>query len=312
MTQQTKPKKLMFRQKRTTLAKKKSRVAYIFLIPWFIGVIVFFLPPFLDSVFVSFFDFSLDRQSGLTFIGFTNYISLFRPSEAFITTFVNTLIELAYTIPITVIFSLFIALILNSKFVGRGIVRTIFFMPLILGLGIISFAITNNAVNSVLDHEVTTSGELLGLFSVNIMSDFFVNIGIPQSILNPITSSINSIFTVISFSGVQILLFLAALQSIDKTLFDVAQVEGANAYESFWKITFPMVIPQMKTVVIFTIIDAIARSEVVYHLSYNMGRYSGGIQAAGGTVIILLTLTLLGVTYALFSFYKGGVDNVKK
>ena len=286
-------------------SKKKKVIAYFFLLPWLIGLFVFFLPPLFDTLYSSFFSFSIDRTTGMTWCGFDNFKTLFNPVEAMLQIYIDSMVEVIYTIPIALIFSLFIALILNSNFKGRGVVRAIFFLPLIFGLNVINVVLENNPVNGMMDNEVSSGGSALGVLSVNGLVNFISESGIPDVIMQPIVSSINSIFSIITFTGVQILLFLAALQSIDKTLYEVAAIEGCNKYESFWKITLPMVLPSMKIVVVYTIIDAVARSEIVAYLSSPaMSRYPQGVTSATSFMIILFSLVAILISVLIIP--KGG------
>ena len=286
-------------------SKKKKVIAYFFLLPWLVGLLVFFLPPLVDTLYSSFFTFSIDRLTGMTWCGLENFKTLFNPAESMLQTFIDSMVEVLYTIPIALIFSLFIALILNSKFKGRSIVRVIFFLPLIFGLNVINIVLENNPVNGMMDNEVSTGGSALGVLSVNGLVNFISESGIPDIIMQPIVSSINSIFSIITFTGVQILLFLAALQSIDKTLYEVAAIEGCNKYESFWKITLPMVLPSMKIVVVYTIIDAVSRSDIVAYLSTPaMSRYPQGVTSATSFMIILFSLVTILVSILIIP--KGG------
>ncbi|MFA7529961.1 MAG: sugar ABC transporter permease [Bacilli bacterium] len=291
--------------KKLPFKKQKKIVAYIFLLPWLVGLIVFFLPPLIDTLYSSFFSYNIDRNTGMKWAGFQNFRTFFNPNETILTSAINSLVEVLYTIPVALIFSLFIALILNSKFKGRGIVRTIFFLPLIFGLKVIHVVMANNPTLALLDNEVSTSGSVMGVLSVSSVVQFLYDSGLPRGFLDAIISPINRIFSIITFTGVQILLFLAALQSIDKKLYEVAAIEGCNKYESFWKITLPMVFPTMKIVVVYTIIDTISRSEIVSYLSSNaMSRYAPGVASATSFLIILTSLVLIALSVLLIP--KGG------
>ena len=291
--------------KKLPFRKQKKIIAYIFLLPWLIGLAVFFLPPLFDTLYSSFFTFSLNRDTGMTFCGFSNFQKLFNPNEPMLDVFLTSFGTILYNIPVCLIFSLFIALILNSNFRGRSVVRTIFFLPLILGLNVISIVMANNPVNGLMDNEVSTSGAVLGILSADSVVNFIAEAGIPEAILKPIITSINSIFEIITFTGVQILLFLAALQSIDSTLYEVAEIEGCNKYESFWKITLPMVLPSMKVVVVYTVIDCLARSKIVAYLSSDsMSRYAPGVSAATSFMLIIVTLLIILISVAIIP--KGG------
>ena len=161
-------KNLSTKKKRKPLTWKKKKIiaAYLFLAPWIIGLLVFFLPPVLDTMYCSFFTFTLDRSTGLTWNGIENFKTLFNPLEEILKLFTSSIIEVLYTIPIVLIFSLFIALILNSKFKGRAVVRTIFFLPLIFGLPVIKIILASNVANEMIDNAVSKGGASLGILNV--------------------------------------------------------------------------------------------------------------------------------------------------
>ncbi len=299
-------------KKKLAFKKKKIVTAYLFILPWVLGLIIFFLPPVIDTLYSSFCNYSIDRSTGMTFIGLDNFKTLFNPAESILKILIASFTEVLYTIPVALIFSLFIAIILNSKFKGRGIIRTIFFLPLIFGLNIINVVVKSNPVNAMMDNEILKGGSSLKLFSVDNAVSFIYKSGLPIEFLNPIISSINSIFSIITFTGVQILLFLAALQSIDKTLYEVAEIEGANKYECFWKITLPSVLPAMRIVVVYTVIDAVLRTKAIAFISSaEASRYTQGVISALSFLIIFTSLVLILIFIAIIP--KGGheIDNKK-
>ena len=297
--------KAVTKKKKLSWKKKKIVTAYLFLLPWIIGLLVFFLPPVLDTMYCSFFTFTLDRSTGLTWNGIENFKTLFNPLEEVLKLFTSSIIEVLYTIPVVLIFSLFIALILNSKFKGRSLVRIIFFLPLIFGLPVIKIILESNAANEMLDNAVSKGGASLGILNVTNAVNFIYDSGLPTEFLDPIINSINSIFEIVTYTGVQILLFLAALQTVDKSLYEVAEIEGANKYEAFFKVTLPSVLPAMKTVIAFTIIDAFARSSIVSYISSaGMSRYAMGVSCALSFSIIIVTLVMLIVFILIIP--KGG------
>jgi ABC-type sugar transport system permease subunit len=171
-----------------------------------------------------------------------------------------------------IFFSLFVALVLNQKFRGRTIARAIFFLPVILNSGAVSGAI-DMARSMMLGGMSPASGAIAeSLSGVGVNMSYYINmlsdLGLPRGILDYVVSAVSRISYVITASGVQLIIFIAALQSIPPALYEVAKIEGATPYEAFWKITFPMVSPLIVTNVVYTVVDSFINSSVVT-LSYN-------------------------------------------
>ena len=158
-------------------------------------------------------------------------------------------------------------MLLNKKFPGRALVRAIFFLPVILGSGAIVDAMEMSAKMM----QTGVSGQAADMaaasasvaFDIDYLISMFMNLGLPAKLMNYITSAVGRINDIISMSGVQIVIFIAALQSIPGSLYEVAKIEGATGYETFWKITFPMVMPHIITNVVYTIVDSFEESEIL-------------------------------------------------
>lgn len=132
--------------------------------------------------------------------------------------------------------------------------------------------------------------------------DLFESLAMPEVVLEYVVGAVNRISDIIQDSGIQIILFIAALQSIPGALYEVARIEGATAYEAFWKITFPMVMPHIVTNTIYTIVDKFSRSEVV-ELAYNtaFSEYNYGLSSAFSVISTLITCGLLALVVWLLS-----------
>ena len=159
-------------------------------------------------------------------------------------------------------------MLLNKKFPGRAVVRAIFFLPVILASGAIVDAMAmgemmmQGGVSGQMQ-EMEASASSAIAFDIDYLISMFMNLGLPAKLMNYITSAVGRINDIISMSGVQIVIFIAALQSIPGSLYEVAKIEGATGYETFWKITFPMVMPHIITNVVYTIVDSFEESEIL-------------------------------------------------
>jgi lactose ABC transporter permease len=233
---------------------KKSLAGFLFVSIWVIGFIFFFLLPFLQSVRYSFSDIVLNPNGGYTlnFIGWKNYIKAFTTDAEFLPAVFSSLGAMLYQVPIIVLFSLFVAIILNQKFVGRTFVLGIFFIPIIVANGVI-LSIMNG---DVLSQTIMQGSSSSTLFQSEFLYELMFKSGMSQEFVNGLTGVVDSLFALIWKSGIQIIIFLAGLQTIADSMYEAAKIEGATGWETFWKITFPMISPMIILNLIFTIIDS--------------------------------------------------------
>lgn len=293
---------------RLTYSTSRKLNALLFILPWLIGFVVFFLMPLFNTVLYSFNSVEVADLGGmeLKFVGFQNYIDLFKTevsstSRQFLRVFIDENANIFVNTPLIVIFSLFSAILVNMKFKGREIVRVIFFMPIVLGIKVVvnllmvttGGDITDAAVDSMIDNT----------FLINVLTSYTF---LPLRVTSFISSVVGNIFVLISQAGVQTLVFLAGLQSINSSLYEVAKIEGANAYDVFWKITFPMLSNVNLFAVIYTFVDLFLASPIateIYRFAFN--RNNIGIGSALSVVYmvnILLDLALLLLVLTM----KGG------
>lgn len=253
---------------------RKAVWGVVFVVPLIIGFVYFFLMPFIYTII-----FSLswvENTGGREFLGFDNYIYAFKIAQARNTNYelvdfgefiVSSLIDMITDIPIILIFSMIMAVVLNSKFRGRAAARAIFFIPVIFNSQAIDTAVSaySNLAN-------TMSGATNDLFSQMFnFKDFLTNAKLPVIFVNFLGDASNKIYDIISFSGIQILIFLSAIQSVPRHLYEAAKMEGATQYEMFWKITFPMVTPMLLAAAVYTVVDSFLRSPILTILE----KYSG-------------------------------------
>lgn len=275
---------------------KRKLNGFLYTLPWIIGFIMFFAVPIINTTIYSFCEVGPKDSGGmeLKFNGVQNYISLFteqvtKESHTFLQLFTDENTNLLINAPIIVIFSLFLALLANMKFKGRGIVRVIFFLPIVLGLDVITEMIT-----------VSTGGDLVamrgnGIFSQGIATYLLLKYtSISSEIILTVTGYVDNIFSLISQAGVQTLIYLAGLQSISPSLYEVAKIEGATTYETFWKVTLPLIGNISVFVVVYTIVEYFLASPIaseVYRFSFQKSRI--GVASALSIVYMLNVLLIL-------------------
>ncbi|MBQ7918398.1 MAG: sugar ABC transporter permease [Lachnospiraceae bacterium] len=288
-----------------SLLQKRMRTGYLFILPWFIGFVLFYVRSLIMTGQFAFSELTMNAGEGgysLTFTGLDNFIYAFRAHATFKQVLTTSIGNMLVDVPLIIFFSLFMSLLLNKKFPGRFIVRAIFFLPIILNADAItaalelSAAMMNGGISTMATEVVENATATSSGMSMDYFIDLFMSLGIPTSLLDYVMAAVARINDIISASGVQIIIFIAALQSITPSMYEVAKIEGATGYETFWKVTFPMVMPHIVTNVVYTIIDNFARSEVV-ELAYDTAftQFNYGLSSVFSLVSTIITCIILVV-----------------
>lgn len=287
---------------------KRKLYGFTFLLPFLLGFVMFFAKPLWETIFYSFQKITIDEVGNMVFTanGIQNYIDLFTIEVSTNNTQILRVLadentNMLIDAPLITLLALFLALLANRQFKGRAVVRMIFFLPIILGLEVVTDMMT-----------ITTGSETIqtgGLFAESFVAKALVRYtSIPMIYLNPIIEFVENIFSIISRSGVQTLVFLAALQSISPSMYEVAKIEGATGYETFWKVTIPSIMHIVVFVVIYTIVDVFLASQIaqeVYAFAFEKANKIG-IGSALSVVYIINVLLVLGV---VLLFTRKAVSN---
>lgn len=253
-------------RKPLTLKQRQMIIGYGFIAPWVIGFIIFFASNMVQAIIYSFNEVIIEPSGGYTlrYIGLENYKNALLSHPTFnrelTESIFNSLLDVVLIIP----FSLLIAMLLNKNFKGRGLVRAIFFLPVIMATPAITAAIAST-LQAVMGGIVSSTPELEQTSGLNVtaMVYTFLDFGVPPELIDYLVGAVSRVYDIVRASGVQIIIFLAALQAISPALYEVAKIEGATSYESFWKITFPMVSPLILTNVVYTIVDLYSQTEII-------------------------------------------------
>lgn len=279
--------------------KRKTRenlVGWSFLGLWCIGFIVFTMYPLLTSLYYSLSEVTLSGEGiQVTFIGFENYRNVFSTSEGF--SFLQSVgdfaIELLFKVPIITVFAMIIAVLLNQPIKGKGFFRGIYFLPVIIASGpVISQLIYQGAATVPLVEE-------LGIIDL-------INQTFTEGLARPLANIFSELIVILWFSGVQILLFISALQKIDKATYEAAMIDGAGPWESFWKITIPGLRNMVTVSVVFTIINlaTFSENEAILHIKNNMFALETGF-GFSSAIAWLYFLALAIILGLFFLFFRG-------
>ena len=323
------------RKKIASLERRKARAGWLFVLPFIIGFVLIYLPMIYDSLVLTFnweiTKIVVDPVTGestymkeLIWQGFGNYKNAFTLDNTFLQNLLTGLQDLAIDVPCILIFSLFMAIMLNQKMAGRAFFRAVFFVPVILATGIMGeFATVDEDMLGGID---TGAGDAAaggaaaegGLIEATDIQALFGNIPVGAELVTFITDLVNDIYNIVNRSGVQMLIFLAALQSISPAIYESCKIDGASAWETFWKITLPMLSPMILVNAVYTIIDSFTTSDnkMMTYIANAQGNmiYEGhGAEVTTAMswvyfMVVILIVALISAICSAFVFYQRKSD----
>jgi oligogalacturonide transport system permease protein len=272
--------------------QREARSGWTFISVWVIGFLVFSLVPLVQT-----FVFSLNAvtvtATGITmdFVQMANYSRALLTDPTFVELLIGYVVETAISVPIVLIFSMIIALLLNLKFKFKGFFRTIFFLPVVITSGPVIQELTAQGATKVAGLADSATIELL-------LRE------LPNALRAPVQYLVSSFILILWFSGVQILIYLSSLQKIDRSVYEAAAIDGANAWESFWKITLPAMSTTTLINAFYTIVTLSHFSEnkvikYVYSQTYAVQGGIGYASAMSFIYLMALILILAVITLAL-------------
>ena len=289
---------------RLTRRTKLSITGYLFISPFVIGFLMFILQPLITTVQMSFSEVKIDTvNSGfiLSSVGIANYVRALTEDAKFNRYLVESMEGMALQVPLVTMLSLFLAVMLNRKFAGRGAVRAIFFLPVILTSGVLLSIEANNALLASMED---TQESLEAATSVTTyLEEIMIGIFGEMEIIDALLAAINQIYDVVIASSIQTVIFLSGLQSINGSLYEAAQIEGCTAWETFWKITFPMISPLILVNWIYGIVDYAMRSDnvLITHVESFRATLDYGFASAMSLTYSLSVVAVVGISSLIIS-----------
>ena len=286
-------------KRRLTINQQKGVVGFIFLIPLILGLLLLFIIPLIDSLRFSLSTITIvDGGFDISFVGLANYNTALRVNPHFNRHLADAIVGILIDVPVIIILSLLFATILNQKFAGRSFARAVFFLPVILASGSVARLVSGDFMQNVIRSGLSDGG-VANAFQAIQLEQLLLGSGVDPTIVGYLTGSVDRIYQIISSMGVQLLIFLAGLQSIPGTLYEASKVEGATAYETFWMITFPMVTPLILTNVIYSVVDSFTNNQLAdFVRDMAFSNFNFGLSAAMSWVYFLC------ISIILFSLVK--------
>ena len=287
-------------------AKKKAKgieslrrkYGYSFVAHWIFGLIVFFLVPLVYSIIYSFSTIEIgDNGFVLTFAGLKNYAEALLEDPTYLDDVRDSIISMFYSLPMIIALSFILAVLLNQKYRGRTIMRIIFFLPVIIESSVVVRLLSDSSINSPI-FNFSTEGQ--GIMDYDVILG---NLSLPTQITDFLTFFLKNAVSLTWSCGVQIILFLAGLQSIPESLYEVSKIEGANKWEEFWQITVPMLRHVLSLVIIYTMISKFTASDnVIVSHSIELMRNSNYSSASAMLwFYFIIVLAVIGLVLFLYN-----------
>ncbi len=295
------------KKRKVGLMGRRAVYGYLFILPFIIGFIFFMVKPLVQSLIMSLSEVTISTQGfSMVYNNFANFKRAFLVDADFNRMLVEGIGQMVLRSAATVIFSFFVALLLNQNFKGRTLARSIFFLAVILSSGVLVGLENNNSLMAQIKDTIEEAG------SANSITQVLERILVPSAQgLNGISSKtfayvfqiIDSIYDVAMASGIQIIIFLSGLQNISPSMYEAAQMEGCTAWESLCKITIPMISPLLPVCWVYTIVDFFMKSdnEIMTKINDNMVALAYGFSSAMAWIYFVVCIALIGISSAIIS-----------
>ncbi len=277
--------------------KRQTSRGYAFMLPWIIGFIVFTLAPFIATIYLSFMKVDTNVNGyDITPVGFSNYYSAIFKSTEFVPAIVSfVLMAVPYTFVIIVV-AFIMAYLLNKIKVGKGIMRTIYFLPVIIMSGPVMSQILDDADEAIKAAQGVEKST--DVFILQVLSQY------SPVLSNFLEGMFDQLTMILWFTGIPIVLFISALQKINPSLYEAAKIDMANEWQILWKITIPMVKPTALVATVFIIVQlGTYDSSAIYNLIITAtGNTDGGLGFAAtfSWLYCIVVLLIIGIAFLLF------------
>ncbi len=292
------------RKKYTGLQRRKAISGYLFILPFILGFLIFMVQPLFQSLYMSFCTVEIS-SSGFknVFSGLSNYVRAFTVDTEYNELLVEEISRMCTNSIAIMVFSFFVSLILNQKFKGRAFVRAIFFLPVILSSGVIIGVEADNTLLASVQSMIQESGSS-GNSITSVLETILTTAGFGTQAFEVVFDLVDGIYDVAIASGIQIIIFLSGLQNISESLYEAAKIEGCTAWETLWKITFPMISPLFLVNWVYTIVDFCMRSdnEVIEKINTVMiEQLNYGFASAMTWAYFVIIIAIIGISSLVIS-----------
>lgn len=297
---------LLVEKKKSLLSKRRESGGYIFILPWFIGALIFFIYPFIQSIYFAFCDLTFSEK-GLVkkFTGLENFRVVFFENPEVFQKLVDSVTQMLTELVLIITLSFILSIILNQNFHGKTFARAVFALPLIVSSGVL-LSIFKTSIFSQSQEAIAETT----VFQASGVQAMLESAGVGQGLINTIVGWVNSLVDMLWKSGVQIIVFLSGIQSIPPSYYEVCDIEGATAWQRFWRVTFPIMMPFCFLNIIYTIIDSFTYQSNPVMLQ--IMQYFGNLQYAFSNALALayfvVIIIIIGIIAKLISGHIVYID----
>lgn len=296
------------------LTTRRNLMGYWFVLPFIIGLLFIYLPALWESF--SFSTSDIIKESGTYHLEtpaegmWYHYDFAVNKDPTFIRGIWESIGSMLLNVLIIIIYSLIMATVLNRNIAGKSFYRAILFLPVIIATGVIAnaenFTMAANAVNDIESSGLATAG---GLFADNGIEALLMSLNFNETLTNIVIGAIGNLYSIVSCSGVQLIIFLAGLQSISPAIYESATVEGATWWEGFWKITIPMISPLILVNTVYTIVDSFTQygntvMEAIYKMISSGDYESASARSFMYLAVVGVLIAIVVPTINKFVFYE--------
>ena len=290
-----------------SLERRNALYGNLFASTVVLGVVLFFVPALIQSLRLSFFQLNVSILSASKWVGLDNYYYVLGVEPNFRKVLLSSIVDMMVNVPVVVVFSLFIATLMNQRFFGRALFRALLFLPVIISSGIIIELENMDIVTSAISSESVSRGASLA----TVFSGFLTNLNISTALVSFLTDIVSRIYDITVMSAIPVLILLAGLQSISPSIFEAAYMEGATQWEVFWKISFPMVSPLMLAACVYSVVDSFTSVanpviNAIHTTTFTNTQYGRGTAMAW--CYMLIVFAAMGIAYMLVNRYVHYAD----
>jgi ABC-type sugar transport system permease subunit len=284
------------KKKLTTFAERQNKLGYRFMLPWIIGFIIFTAIPFIATIYLSFTEV---RQTvvgfEIKFIGLDNYFMAFFENVEFVPAMMEFLgMIIPYTFVIVIISFILSYLLNHIKFL-KGMLRTIYFLPVIIMSGPVMYQLIDSSAQA---SESVPNREFTDIFIVQMIANYSF------ALAELLVGIFQKLSIILWFTGIPIILFINGLQKINPSLFEAASIDSANGWQILWKITIPIIKPIALVVTIFTIanLGTFSTNPVYDLIGTATENTSGGLGIAStyAWIYSFVVLIIIGIAFLIF------------
>lgn len=285
--------------KKGKLESRRGRWGYVFTFPFIIGAVLGIIYPVVLSLVYSFGEL-IPQEIGykIDFVGIENYKTLFTVDPDFTRQLVETLQNTILKVPVAIIFSFFLACVLNAEFPGRGLARTVLFLPMIISSKLVKTLLNQDIVSS----EMSNKGAEEAVMLSDKFAEFLMSMNVGDGLADFLTSSVNDIQNLLYMSVIPTIIILAGLQSVSRSIYEASYVEGATSWEVLWKISLPMVSPLLLVSLIYCVIDSFTGvgNSIISRVGYEcFTAFNFGIGSAVAWSYLIVVLLIVAVVFLI-------------